>query len=162
MEEQAKTPLQKATRWAKILLKALIGLGISVGLTVVALAFIPSAFKFGLDLTLNLLSENKFTIYQVSNRQELVEHFDLQNPNNDDHLLFDQLSEKFDKTRQRDTFYARMFVALDHPNICQYTFIGKHRLYDIAWVVQANECHKKHICKDKSKKECKALMEQYG
>jgi hypothetical protein len=160
MKSTLQTPNTNILRWARVLLKSLIGLAISVGLTVVAVAFIPSAFKFGLNITLDLLSEQKFTIYDVSNRQQLVEHFELSNPNNDDHLLFNQLSKKFDDTRQRDTFFARMFVALDHPEVCQYTFIGKHRLYDIAWVVQANECRKKHICKDKSKQECKLLLEK--
>ncbi len=147
-------------KWLKILLKSLIGLAISVGLTLLAIAFIPSAFKFGLSTTLNLLSEDKFTIYGVDNTTQLREHFAITQPTKNDKELLNAIEENFSETRGRDTFFAHMFVALDYPEQCQMTFVGKHRLYNIAWVVQSKECRKPKKCKGKSEEECKELYKR--
>lgn len=132
----------KQKRIFKILLKVLLGLFISLSLTLVCILFTPSIFKSTLYKGLALLPENKFIEYKVQKKAELAkEWLQVTDATLEDERFFDKLRMRLaSQTTNQDTFFAHMFVVHDYPSRCLFTIFGKHRTMDVTWTVQGIHC----------------------
>jgi hypothetical protein len=143
----------KENKTVKMLLTMLLGLGISILLTVLCVLFTPPIFKSTLNMGLELLPKNKFIEYKVQNKAELAkEWLQASDALLDDKAFFDQLRTILPSTKNstsnKDTFFAHMFVVHDYPTPCFFTIFGKHRTMDVTWTVQGIRCKGKKQCND--------------
>lgn len=133
----------------KIFLKMLLGLVISVILTVLCVLFTPPIFKSTLNTGLELLPKNKFIDYKVQNKATLAKQW--LTPSDgllDDEAFFDHLRTVLPSTSNKDTFFAHMFVVHDYPEPCFFTIFGKHRTMDVTWTIEGIRCKGSKECND--------------
>ncbi|MEH6454648.1 MAG: hypothetical protein V7782_16585 [Psychromonas sp.] len=133
----------------KTLLRIFIALLISLTLTILCVLFTPSIFNSTLHKGLALLPKNKFVEYKVQTKTELAHQWlEESDALKDDKLFFDQLRTTLPSTRNKDTFFAHMFVVHEYPAPCFFTIFGKHRTMDVTWTVQGIRCKGAKQCND--------------
>lgn len=132
-----------------ILLKMLLGLTISLVLTVLCVVFTPPIFKSTLNMGLELLPKNKFIDYKVQKKSALAKQW-LTEPDAllDDQAFFDHLRTTLPSTSNKDTFFAHMFIVHDYPDPCFFTIFGKHRTMDVTWTIEGIRCKGGQECND--------------
>ncbi|WP_432463508.1 hypothetical protein [Agarivorans sp. QJM3NY_33] len=147
--KSGKKGLKTGTRFKrvkKILFRVVIALGLSIALSIALIVYTPPIFTVALNTSLELLPEHKFVSYRVQSKSELAERWQLSTSFSNDDALLQALKQGLPESRDKSTFFARMFVVHDYPQPCQFMIFGLHRSIDISWQVEGLRCNSHASC----------------
>lgn len=143
----------------KLALKLILGLSVSLLLTLILIMFTPSIFDKALNIWVQTLPTFKYVDYQIGTKADLVNEFKLPSKAQSDDIVR-ALKTSLPNFKDKSSPFFNLLAVHAYPDPCKFTLIGIHRTIDITWTVEGLRCKGKeacelartqHICPDKKK-----------
>ncbi len=115
-------------------------------LSIALIVYTPSIFTKALNIGLELLPDYKFISYHIEKKSALAQYMRIDSPSSDDEAFFQQIKLGVPNSKDKNSFFFRMFSVHDYPRPCLFTIFGMHRTMDVTWRIEGVQCKNRENC----------------